>query len=461
MQSAVATLESRLAEATAEKTSVAALAADLDAARDELAAAVASNAAREEEALAKLREKETKLATLAEVTSKWNPSSPTPPTSAAAAAREATLEDEIARLREKISAMSSEMEAKDAAVARTTYAAALEGELKLVKAELAEMRAAFALVRETSEDAASAEIGLKRRVAELEGLLEAARSSDEDVEARVADLESRLEEANAELVAAKEEASETESSLRAKVGQLREKREADRKSANAEREDAIAALRAELDVINAALADAKANHTAAERALVVQEQETLDALEEVKTLRAERASADEESTRLAAKLAAFEAEKAAETSNLEEEIAAMSKALAKKDEALDAALRAAADSDENAAKAAEDARAKLEGGHLARKATQIRRGQVQDVGTRVRSAGDGGEGWSRADRDASIRARNRRRRNRAPVGETHASLASDAEEDATLTARADAELKRPSRSARLRRGERRVARVQT
>ena len=92
-----------------------------DAARDELAAAVASNAAREEEALAKLREKETKLATLAEVTSKLESVvADAAESSAAAAAREATLEDEIARLREKMSAMSSEMEAKDAAVARTT-----------------------------------------------------------------------------------------------------------------------------------------------------------------------------------------------------------------------------------------------------------------------------------------------------------------------------------------------------
>ena len=121
LQSAVATLESRLAEATAEKTSVAALAADLDAARDELAAAVASNAAREEEALEKLREKETKLATLAEVDVEIGiVAADDAEIVRGGGGSRATLEDEIARLREKISAMSSEMEAKDAAVARTT-----------------------------------------------------------------------------------------------------------------------------------------------------------------------------------------------------------------------------------------------------------------------------------------------------------------------------------------------------
>ena len=137
---------------------------------------------------------------------------------AGAESRERTLTRRVAMLTEECEQLRVTV-ASAAAVEETegeeSYVAKLTGELALAKAELNEMRAAFELVQEVSDEAVAAEQTLLARVEELEAQVEA----DEDIEWKSADsdkmaeLEDALAAAKTELAAERLSREDTEASL--------------------------------------------------------------------------------------------------------------------------------------------------------------------------------------------------------------------------------------------------------
>ena len=137
---------------------------------------------------------------------------------AGAESRERTLTRRVAMLTEECEQLRVTV-ASAAAVEETegeeSYVAKLTGELALAKAELNEMRAAFELVQEVSDEAVAAEQTLLVRVEELEAQVEA----DEDIEWKSADsdkmaeLEDALAAAETELAAERLSREDTEAAL--------------------------------------------------------------------------------------------------------------------------------------------------------------------------------------------------------------------------------------------------------
>ena len=135
-----------------------------------------------------------------------------------AESRERTLTRRVAMLTEECEQLRVTV-ASAAAVEETegeeSYVAKLTGELALAKAELNEMRAAFELVQEVSDEAVAAEQTLLARVEELEAQVEA----DEDIEWKSADsdkmaeLEDLLAAAKTELAAERSSREDAEASL--------------------------------------------------------------------------------------------------------------------------------------------------------------------------------------------------------------------------------------------------------
>ena len=135
-----------------------------------------------------------------------------------AESRERTLTRRVAMLTEECEQLRVTV-ASAAAVEETegeeSYVAKLTGELALAKAELNEMRAAFELVQEVSDEAVAAEQTLLARVEELEAQVEA----DEDIEWKSADsdkmaeLEDALAAAETELAAERLSREDTEAAL--------------------------------------------------------------------------------------------------------------------------------------------------------------------------------------------------------------------------------------------------------
>ena len=134
-----------------------------------------------------------------------------------AESRERTLTRRVAMLTEECEQLRVTV-ASAAAVEETegeeSYVAKLTGELALAKAELNEMRAAFELVQEVSDEAVAAEQTLLARVEELEAQVEA----DDDFEFtadsdKMAELEDALAAAKTELAAERLSREDTEASL--------------------------------------------------------------------------------------------------------------------------------------------------------------------------------------------------------------------------------------------------------
>ena len=136
---------------------------------------------------------------------------------AGAESRERTLTRRVAMLTEECEQLRVTV-ASAAAVEETegeeSYVAKLTGELALAKAELNEMRAAFELVQEVSDEAVAAEQTLLARVEELEAQVEA----DDDFEFtadsdKMAELEDALAAAKTELAAERSSREDTEAAL--------------------------------------------------------------------------------------------------------------------------------------------------------------------------------------------------------------------------------------------------------
>jgi chromosome segregation ATPase len=146
---------------------------------------------------------------------------------AGAESRERTLTRRVAMLTEECEQLRVTV-ASAAAVEETegeeSYVAKLTGELALAKAELNEMRAAFELVQEVSDEAVAAEQTLLARVEELEAQVEA----DEDIEWKSADsdkmaeLEDALAAAKTELAAERLSREDTEAALAENIESLEE-----------------------------------------------------------------------------------------------------------------------------------------------------------------------------------------------------------------------------------------------
>ena len=146
---------------------------------------------------------------------------------AGAESRERTLTRRVAMLTEECEQLRVTV-ASAAAVEETegeeSYVAKLTGELALAKAELNEMRAAFELVQEVSDEAVAAEQTLLARVEELEAQVEV----DEDIEWKSADsdkmaeLEDALAAAKTELAAERLSREDAEASLAENIESLEE-----------------------------------------------------------------------------------------------------------------------------------------------------------------------------------------------------------------------------------------------
>ena len=286
-----------------------------------------------------------------------------------AESRERTLTRRVAMLTEECEQLRVTV-ASAAAVEETegeeSYVAKLTGELALAKAELNEMRAAFELVQEVSDEAVAAEQTLLARVEELEAQVEA----DEDIEFTVdsdkmAELEDLLAAAKTELAAERSSREDTEAALaeniesaeeldvsRRRVTELEAQLAAvesagpvvdpktaremdemkqmiewqdeqilravdglDKRDAEAKRaaEDAAAklsdvrALEKRLDELQKVAGRSKMM----ERAFKVQEEEVKDGLGQINALRSDREIAEQEVETLRAKLAELEASRPA------------------------------------------------------------------------------------------------------------------------------------------------------
>ena len=145
---------------------------------------------------------------------------------AGAESRERTLTRRVAMLTEECEQLRVTV-ASAAAVEETegeeSYVAKLTGELALAKAELNEMRAAFELVQEVSDEAVAAEQTLLARVEELEAQVEA----DDDFEFtadsdKMAELEDALAAAKTELAAERLSREDTEAALAENIESLEE-----------------------------------------------------------------------------------------------------------------------------------------------------------------------------------------------------------------------------------------------
>ena len=143
-----------------------------------------------------------------------------------AESRERTLTRRVAMLTEECEQLRVTV-ASAAAVEETegeeSYVAKLTGELALAKAELNEMRAAFELVQEVSDEAVAAEQTLLARVEELEAQVEA----DDDFEFtadsdKMAELEDALAAAKTELAAERSSREDTEAALAENIESLEE-----------------------------------------------------------------------------------------------------------------------------------------------------------------------------------------------------------------------------------------------
>ncbi len=272
------------------------------------------------------------------------------------------LEEECERLRVTV--------ARAVAVEETegeeSYTAKLTGELALARAELKEMRSAFELVQEVSDEAIAAEQTLLARVEELEARFAGYDDGDVSVDSgRIDELEDALRTAKAQLAAEQSLRAETEKSLTERVESLKELDAARRRVT--ELESQLAAVESEGTALDAATAremdqmkqmiefqdeqifvavdaldkrDAEAKRAAEdavakladvralekrveelqkaaekesgrakmmERAFKVQEEEVQDGLGQINALRSDREIAEREVETLRARLAALEA----------------------------------------------------------------------------------------------------------------------------------------------------------
>jgi len=175
---------------------------------------------------------------------------------AAAESRELTLTRRINTLEEECEQLRVTV-ARAAAVEETegeeSYTAKLTGELALARAELKEMRAAFELVQEVSDEAVAAEQTLLARVEELEARLAGYDDADVSVDSgRIDELEDALRTAKAELAAEQSLRAETEKSLTERVESLKELDAARRRVT--ELESQLAAVESEGTALDAATA---------------------------------------------------------------------------------------------------------------------------------------------------------------------------------------------------------------
>ena len=288
---------------------------------------------------------------------------------AAAESRELTLTRRVNTLEEECEQLRVTV-ARAAAVEETegeeSYTAKLTGELALARAELKEMRAAFELVQEVSDEAVAAEQTLLVRVEELEARLAGYDDGDVSVDSgRIDELEDALRTAKAELAAEQSLRAETEKSLTERVESLKELDAARRRVT--ELESQLAAVESEGTALDAETAremdqmkqmiefqdeqilvavdaldkrDAEAKRAAEdaaakladvralekrveelqkaaekesgrakmmERAFKVQEEEVQDGLGQINALRSDREIAEREVETLRARLAALEA----------------------------------------------------------------------------------------------------------------------------------------------------------
>ena len=143
-----------------------------------------------------------------------------------AESRERTLTRRVAMLTEECEQLRVTV-ASAAAVEETegeeSYVAKLTGELALAKAELNEMRAAFELVQEVSDEAVAAEQTLLARVEELEAQVEADDDFEFTVDSdKMAELEDALAAAKTELAAERSSREDTEAALAENIESLEE-----------------------------------------------------------------------------------------------------------------------------------------------------------------------------------------------------------------------------------------------
>jgi len=288
---------------------------------------------------------------------------------AAAESRELTLTRRIKTLEEECEQLRVTV-ARAAAVEETegeeSYTAKLTGELALARAELKEMRAAFELVQEVSDEAVAAEQTLLARVEELEARVAGYDDADLSVDSgRIDELEAALRTAKAELAAEHSLRAETEKSLTEQLESLKELDAARRRVTELEAQ--LVAVQSEGTALDAATAremdqmkqmiefqdeqilvavdaldkrDAEAKRAAEdaaakladvralekrveelqkaaekesgrakmmERAFKVQEEEVKDGLGQINALRSDREIAEREVETLRARLAALEA----------------------------------------------------------------------------------------------------------------------------------------------------------